>query len=73
MGCKIEVWLWGELEYSTNSRNPDEFDSYWFGSTIVIKDDFIYFIDDENVKPEDINDRYCWFKAKHMKYHIIPD
>ena len=72
-GCKIEVWLWGELEYSTNSRNPDEYDPYWYSSTVLIQDDLIYFIDDENMKPEDITDGYCWFKARHMKYHIIPE
>lgn len=27
-GCEIEMWFWGDLEYDTSSRNPEEYDSY---------------------------------------------
>lgn len=26
-----------------------------------------------DVKAEEIDENYCWFRAQHMKYHIIPD
>lgn len=72
-GCKIELWLWGDVEYCIESRNPEIFDPYWFGSTIILEDGFIYLVDDEGMSVDKITDGYCWFKARHMKYHIIPD
>ncbi len=71
-GCEIEVWFSGDLEYATSSRNPEEYDPYWFGSSVIIQDGFIYFIDDDDMTVEEINDDYCFFKARQMKYHIIP-
>lgn len=72
-GCKVEVWLWGDLEYDTSSRNPEEYDPYWFGSTITQKDGFIYFVDEDDMSVDEIGEGYCYFKARHMKYRIIPD
>ena len=72
-GCMIEIWFWGDLEYDTSSRNPEEYDPYWFGSTVIQKDGFIYFVDDDNMTVDQITNAYCWFKARHMKYHVIPD
>jgi hypothetical protein len=34
---------------------------------------FVYLIDDEDVSVNDINSSYCWFKARTMKYRVIPD
>jgi len=72
-GCKIEVWFWGDLEYDTSSRNPEEAEPYWFGSTIILQDGFIYFVDDDDMIVDKIGPGYCYFKARHMKYRIIPD
>lgn len=72
-GCKIEVWFWGDLEYDTNSRNPRDYDPYWQSSTLLLKDGFVYFIDEENVPVDEIFNGYCYFKARHMKYRVIPD
>lgn len=72
-GCEIEVWLWGDLEYDTSSRNPDMYDPYWSGSTIILQDGFVYFVDEDNMTVEKIEKGYCYFKARHMKYRIIPD
>lgn len=72
-GCKIEMWFWGDLEYDTSSRNPDEYDPYWFDSTILLEDGFIYFGDDEDMTIDKFGKGYCYFKARHMQYHIIPD
>lgn len=46
---------------------------YWMGSTVTIDNGFVYLIDDEDVSVHDINSSYCWFKAKTMKYRVIPD
>ena len=72
-GCEVEVWLWGDVEYDTSSRDPEIDNPYWYGSTVLIENAFIYFIDDEDMTVDEINESYCYFKARHMKYHIIPD
>ncbi len=72
-GCEIEVWLWGDLEYDTSSRNPKEYDPYWFGSTIILQDGFVYLVDEENMTVEKIDKGFCYFKARHMKHKIIPN
>lgn len=72
-GCEIEVWLWGDLEYDTSSRNPDHCDPYWQGSTILQKDGFLYLIDEDDMTVEQIEKGYCYFKARHMKYRIVPN
>lgn len=40
--------------------------------SLILKDGYVYFVDEE-LEVEEITDEYCWFKARHMKYHIIPD
>ena len=72
-GCEIEVWFWGDLEYDTSSRDPETCDSYWFGSTVILQDGFVYFVDDDDMTVDKIEPGYCYFKARHMKYRIIPD
>ena len=72
-GCKVEVWFWGDLEYDTSARAPDEYDIYWFGSTVILQDGFVYFVDSEGMTVKEIGPGYCFFKARHMKYRIIPD
>ena len=72
-GCKIEVWFWGDLKYDTSSRHSDEYDHFWFGSTVILQDGFVYLIDDDGMTVNNIGPGYCYFKARHMKYRIIPD
>ncbi len=72
-GCKIEVWFEGEVSYDISSRNPEKFDPYWFGSTVAIDNGFVYLIDDEDVSVNDISPNHCWFKARTMKYRVIPN
>ena len=72
-GCEIEMWLWGDLEYNTSSRDPEYFDPYWRDSTILQKDGFIYLVDECDMTVDKINEQYCYFKARYMKYRIIPD
>lgn len=72
-GCSVELWFSGDVEYSASSRTSEEYDPYWMSSSILFKNGFTYFIDDVDVVVEDLGDEYCWFKAREMKYHIIPD
>lgn len=71
--CKVEVWLWGELEYDISAKTSAEFDPYWYGSTVLLQDGFVYFSDDCGMTVEEITASHCYFKARHMKYHIIPN
>lgn len=72
-GCSIEMWFWGDLEYDTSSRDPEEYDPFWYDSTIILQDGFIFFVDDDDMTVDKITKDCCYFKARHMKYHIIPD
>ena len=72
-GCKIEVWFEGDISYDASSRDPEKWDPYWMGSTVTIDNGFVYLIDDEDVSINDINSSYCWFKARTMKYRVIPN
>lgn len=72
-GCKLEVIFEGDVHYCVDCRNPKTCDPYWFGSTILIDGEYKVLADDEGLKPEDIDDNYCYFKAKKMRYHVIPD
>ena len=71
-GCKVEMWFWGNLEYDTSSR-AEYGDKWWMASSILFEDGFIYFIDDEGITVDKIGKGYCFFKARHVQYHIIPD
>ena len=70
-GCDLEVWFWGDLSYDMTSRDPKTEDPYWMDCTLEKRDGFICLIDDECV-PAEPKDGYCWFRARHMRYHIIP-
>jgi len=72
-GCQIEVWFQGDLEYDTSSRNPETSDPYWFASTVILQDGFVYFVDEEDMTVEKITPGYCYFKSRNMKYRVIPD
>ena len=72
MGCQVEIWFWDDLEYCSESRDPECCDPYWSCSTLIMKNGYVYFVDDM-IEVEQITDEYCWFKARHMKYHVIPD
>jgi len=75
-GCEIEIWFTGEVEYDTSTKNPEFYDPYWFGSTILLQNGFVYLIDDEDMEDININQLnqgYTYFKARNMKYRVIPD
>lgn len=72
-GCSIEIWFWGDLEYDLAEQDPKvDDDAYWSDSTVLIQDGFVWFVNEEDLKAEDIKDGYCWFKARHMMYHVVP-
>ena len=73
-GCQVEMWFWGDLKYDTSTRDPQKWDPYWLDSTVLLHDGFVYLADDMKLTVEEIdNGNYCFFKARHMKYHIIPE
>ncbi len=68
----VEIWFRGEISYHTESRKTDFADPYWYVSSIILSDGFVYLIDDDNVLPQDLDESYCYFKARKMTYRIIP-
>lgn len=71
-GCKVEIWFRGELEYRTSGID-DYAGKNWYSSTLLIHDGFIYFTDSTEIPVDEITNSHCHFKARHMKYKIIPD
>ena len=71
-GCEIEVWFWGDLEYDTSSRDPELYDPYWFGSTVILQDGFVFFVDDDDMTVDQITKDYCYFKARSSSIFPIP-
>ncbi|MGN1134004.1 MAG: hypothetical protein ACI4RN_06065 [Oscillospiraceae bacterium] len=73
-GCEVEVWFWGDLEYDTSILRDKYSDPLWYSSTVLLEDGFVYLTNIENMTVDLIDqDSHCYFKARHMKYHIIPD
>lgn len=72
-GCNIEMLFDGNVSYCVESRDPDEYDPYWYDSKMFFDNNMIVFVDDEDVEPKDINDNYCWFRAEKVTYHVIPE
>lgn len=71
-GYRIEVWFDGDVSWSMDSRDPEKCDPYWLIANVFIKDNWIYLVDEGIDDPNEINENYCWFKARRMRYHIIP-
>ena len=71
-GCDVELFFEGDVSYCTESRNPENYDPYWGDSQVAFTDGFIVFYDDSETDVKDINDNWCWFKARKMSYRILP-
>ena len=72
-GCSLELWFWGDVSYSIESRNPEYWDPYWLEAGLLMENGLIYLVDEIVKSAEEIDENHCWFRAQHMKYHIIPD
>lgn len=72
-GCQIELWFEGSPDFCIDSRDPEYDDPAWYGATVLRANGVFYLVDDEDMKVEDITDKYCWFRGNHLKYHVIPD
>lgn len=70
-GCDVEIIFEGDVSYDLGIRGPESDDRWWYDASISLKDGYVWLIDDENATPDDY-EGYCWFKAKHMYYRIIP-
>ena len=71
--CNAELWFWGDAAYDTFPRDPGHDAPCWEAGSMRLHNGFIYLADDIEVSAKDIeNGEYCYFKARHLKYHIIP-
>lgn len=71
-GCKTELVLEGDIAYCTDCRDPEIHDPYWSGADMMIIKDYIYFADFPIPDIAELDETYCWFRAKSIKYRIIP-
>lgn len=72
-GCDLEVWFWGDVSYCMGDRDSSLWLPYWSDGSVFFQDGFIYLVDDVNVSIDRLDEGYCWFKAKHMRYRVIPE
>ena len=71
-GCKVEMIFSEDVEFQ-NLSNMDGGDPTWYGSTMLIDEDKFFFVDQENYSiDKDLYEDATWFKAKNIKYKIIP-
>lgn len=71
-GCKIELWFEGEAACSEGVRDPRKQDP-WYAFTLVKEDGFYYLVDDDPVDVKHLDGRCCWFRARNLRFHVIPD
>lgn len=72
-GCNVEIVFAGDVSYCVESEKLDEYDSYWYESSVIIKDGYTYFVDWITDNVPELSGGFRWFKAKSMKYRIIPE
>lgn len=72
-GCKIQLWLEGDVSFCVKSREDEDADLYWMDSSLFMENGYIYLVDDCKMTAEKITDDYCWFKAKSVSYQVLPD
>ena len=71
-GCSIEMQFKNVIEFNAPSLEPYE-DNSWFSSTIFIGNGEITLVNEQLLTPEKIRDFNTYFKAKEVKYRIIPN
>lgn len=71
-GAKIEVWFIGDISYSIRARQAERSDPYWMASTFRRENGYFYLIDGADMEVDDISDDFCWFKAKNVRYRVLP-
>lgn len=72
-GLKIELWFSGDVSYSMGDRTDPLADPYWYGATVQQENGYFWLIDNDDAQISDITDEYCYFKAKHIRYRVIPN
>ena len=60
----------GETSHVTASFHEYE---VTYADPVVIEDGFVYLIDDEESSVSEIDTDCCWFRARTMRYRVIPD
>lgn len=73
-GCDIEIIFSPDVIYHVKETEDLDYpDKWWFDSKLLIHDDLIIFVDSYDYNINDNLDNYSnWFKARSMKYKIIP-
>ena len=71
-GCTVELVFSDDVAYNTDNNSLEFQGPYWFEAFAAVKDEYIYFAD-VDMENHELSDDDCWFRAKSMKYRIIPE
>lgn len=72
-GCHLEMIFEDDVSFCKEYDNMDIYEPYWLGATLLIDGEYKILLDEEDLTPEDISKGYRWFKAKKIRYRVIPD
>ena len=70
-GCRVEIVFEGEA-VCHRRRGVHYFDE-WLDCSVALADGFVYLIDCDGVTPDELDEDRDWFRARRMKYRIIPE
>jgi len=71
-GCDLELWFSGNVTYNDRAEYKDVEVQWWNSGTILVEDGFIYLANGSIDSAAELDDEYIWFRAKSLKYHVIP-
>ena len=66
--CNVSILLY----HDSLGKKGKIIDPYWFGATLKKENGYFYLIDEENMDVNEISEDYCWFKARSVRYRLIP-
>ena len=72
-GCKLELWFEGDVLCSTSILEDDSVCPWWMDASILKENNFYYLIDDCCDTISEITASHCWFRGRHLRYHVIPN
>ena len=75
-GCSVEMILENGIKYNAETCEQSlrncKLEPYWFDASLLIEGKYKYLINEEDRKPEEINESFTWFRAEQMRFRIIP-
>lgn len=71
--CTAEIWFRGDPEYDISELDPEKYDPYWYGATVLFQDGFVWMIYGDDMTVDSTACGCSYFRARQMRYRIVPD